>query len=231
MQNLPAPDIYDRELQFMPWGNLIQEIEDGLPLIVPENGTVLDLMCGTGALLARLRKRRPDITFTGIDLDGEYIAYARKRCPEVRWVVDDATTWNTTKKFHTIVVTGGLHHVPHEKQEAFLCHVKHLMRDDGYAIIADPYISAYETEAERRRAAIELGAHYLLATKAKGAPTYILQAAIGILCNDVRGTEYKTSLHRMDAIMSRVFSTKSRWKTWPESNEVEYGEYYYIVSK
>ena len=45
----------------------------------PEAQSVLELGCGTGAILAGLGS---GFSLTGIDLSSEMLAYARRRCPE-----------------------------------------------------------------------------------------------------------------------------------------------------
>lgn len=43
------------------------------------NGSVLEIGCGTGLILEELAKRQPDLTITGIDLTDSMLAIAKKR--------------------------------------------------------------------------------------------------------------------------------------------------------
>ncbi|WP_370247835.1 putative protein N(5)-glutamine methyltransferase [Nocardioides sp.] len=51
--------------------------------IAPPGGAVLDLCCGSGALLAALRRRRPDVVGLAADLDPDAVAVARRNLPGV----------------------------------------------------------------------------------------------------------------------------------------------------
>lgn len=48
-------------------------------LVVPEGARVLDLGCGTGALLEALRRDQPRARFSGLDLTGPMLGSARER--------------------------------------------------------------------------------------------------------------------------------------------------------
>lgn len=52
--------------------------------LAPEDGTVVDLCCGSGALLAALAVRRPDLDGHAADIDAAAVAYARTNLPPER---------------------------------------------------------------------------------------------------------------------------------------------------
>ncbi|MEO9322947.1 putative protein N(5)-glutamine methyltransferase [Nocardioides sp. C4-1] len=52
--------------------------------LAPDDGTVVDLCCGTGALLAALVVRRPDLDGHAADLDPAAVACARRNLPAER---------------------------------------------------------------------------------------------------------------------------------------------------
>ena len=43
----------------------------------PQGGRVLEVGCGTGRNLIVLAQRRPDVSFTGVDISTEMLAYAK----------------------------------------------------------------------------------------------------------------------------------------------------------
>jgi len=191
MQNLPTAETYAKEVLYMPWGILTKQVIDFVVKNVPENGTVLDLLCGTGNLLGDLQKQRPDISYTGADLEQEFIKYANEQYPGIEFIKADAFKWTSAMKNDAVLVTGGLHHLPYEKQEAFI------KKDKGFAIIADPYIDDYSSETERRVAAAKLGYEYLLATMKNGASDDVLLATAGLIGNDVVMVEFKNSIKKV----------------------------------
>lgn len=60
---------------------LLVDLADDL---APDGGTVVDLCCGSGALLAALRARRPDLDGHAADLDPAAVAVARRNLPPDR---------------------------------------------------------------------------------------------------------------------------------------------------
>lgn len=228
MQNLPTPEVYQKEVQYMPWGVLIAEIEKYIIDIVPQNGTVLDLLCGTGYLLGELQKKRPDILFTGVDLENEFIDYAQRQYPSISFHVADALLWENTQKFDAVLCTGGLHHIPYEKQKGFVHKLSTFVKNDGFAIVADPYIDHYENEQERKLAAAKLGYEYLTATIQNGAPDDVIAATASLIQNDVFAVEFKSSMKKTEPFFEEYFDKVIVHKTWPGS-ETEYGDYYFIL--
>ncbi len=229
MQNLPPAEIYSREFKYMPWGLLLAEVLDYLVENVRPNGRVLDLLCGPGYLAGRLKKRRPDISIVGVDLEEGYVEYAAAAYPEVEFLCADALQWQPTGQFDAVVCTGGLHHIEYEKQADFVERLSELTKaDDGFAIVGDPYIDSYSTETERRIAAAKLGGKYLVETINSGADEEVLKAAIEIISNDIFLVEFKTSTKFAEENFQRFFSKIEQHKTWP-MQDTEYGDYYYIL--
>lgn len=100
----------------------------------PPAARLLDVACGTGLFAERLRRARPAISLTGIDLSPAMLDQARRRLPEqpgVRWVEGgadrlpfpdgsfDAVTCNNAfhlipdqpramREFHRVLTSGGL---------------------------------------------------------------------------------------------------------------------------
>lgn len=230
MQNLPTAEIYEKEFQYFPWGLLAKQIENIVLSKTPSNGTILDLMCGTGYSLAELQKKRMDLVLTGVDLESEFIQYAKAHYRGIDFVVADAFEWQPTGKYDVVLCMAGVHHLLYDKQEPFIKKISKLVKDDGLAIVADPYIDDYKNEEERKVTSAKLGYEYLAATIQNDAPEEIVEAAISILRNDVLGIEYKTSLKKMKPVFEKYFANVELNKTWP-NHDSEYGDYYFVLSK
>ncbi|MBW4078369.1 MAG: class I SAM-dependent methyltransferase [Acidobacteria bacterium] len=75
----------------------------------PDANSVLELGCGTGAVLAGLGS---GLSLTGIDLSREMLAYARRRCPGARFLEGDIISFSLDETFDVIVcVYDTLNHV------------------------------------------------------------------------------------------------------------------------
>jgi SAM-dependent methyltransferase len=75
----------------------------------PSATTILELGCGTGAILEGLG---PRFTRTGVDLSGAMLARARQRCPDVNFLHGDITTISLARRFDAVIcVLDTLNHV------------------------------------------------------------------------------------------------------------------------
>ena len=83
-------------------------------LLVPEDASVLEIGCGTGALLARLKARRK----VGIDLSSQRIELARARVPEAEFHVQAAEALDLPERFDYILISDTLN---------FAADVQHVM--------------------------------------------------------------------------------------------------------
>jgi trans-aconitate methyltransferase len=230
MQNLPSAETYEKEFRYMPWGILIREVQAMIVLEAKLNGSLLDLMCGPGYLLGQIEKQRPDLALAGIDLESEFIKYAEKRYPGVKFIVADTSVWKSDERYDMILCTAGLHHLPDEKQEPFIQSLAALLKEDGFAIVADPYIDDYSNEQERKLAGAKLGYEYLAATIRNGATDDVVQAAIEVLRNDVFLVEWKSSAEKMKPLFEKYFASVEMHKTWPDGAS-GYGDYCFILKK
>jgi len=75
----------------------------------PQADSVLELGCGTGAILAGLGS---GLALTGLDLSPEMLEIARRRCPHARLHLDDMTTFSLREQFDVVLcVFDTLNHV------------------------------------------------------------------------------------------------------------------------
>jgi trans-aconitate methyltransferase len=207
MRKLPSPKIYEQEIKYMPWGILIKEILGWIVKNAPQKSNVLDLMCGPGQLLSKIRTDRKDLSLTGVDDDQRYIDFAKNKYPTINFICADVLNWQTDERYDLILVTGGLHHIPYDQQTTLLNKVAELLNENGTCILADPYIDNYSSEKERKIAAAKLGHEYIKAVIENNASDEIISASIDILSNDIlpRG-EYKNSKEKTKKLISPFFS-------------------------
>ncbi len=75
----------------------------------PATKSVLELGCGTGAVLAGLGS---GLSLTGLDLSPEMLAYAKRRCPSARLYQADMSTFHRPEQFDVVLcVFDTLNHV------------------------------------------------------------------------------------------------------------------------
>jgi SAM-dependent methyltransferase len=101
--------------------------------LCPRAQTVLELGCGTGAVLAGLGS---GFVLTGVDLSSEMLAYAHRRCPSARLVEADITTLSLAERFDVVVcVYDTLNHVTDfEGWTSVFARVAQHLRDGGLFI-------------------------------------------------------------------------------------------------
>ena len=87
----------------------IAHVLDALARFAPAAASVLELGCGTGAVLAGLGS---GLELVGVDLSESMLEYARRRCPDARLLRADITTLDLGERFDAVVcVYDTLNHV------------------------------------------------------------------------------------------------------------------------
>lgn len=226
---LPEADVYERGLEFWPYKASLDLVIKNIVEQAPSNSHLVDMMCGPGYLLGRVKKLRPDLTLVGVDIDRRYIEYGRQAHPSVYFKQGNVLSWSTTRRFETVVCTGAIHHVPYEQQEVAIATLASLVVPRGMAIISDCYIDDYSTENERKLAAARLGYEYLKVTIDNAAPDDVVGWTIDILRNDVFKGEFKTSFLKREPLLEKHFRNVDTYITWPVpgSNRL-YGDYVHL---
>ena len=116
--------------------------------------TVLEVGCGTGILIDRLAGRFKGAEFLGIDINKEFIQFAKKNYGGKRKKFMMGDIQSVGKKFDAIVTVDVLHHLDCPLEE-FAEDVIKRLRKGGHWIVFDhnamnPYILIWQILAERR---------------------------------------------------------------------------------
>jgi len=75
--------------------------------IIPEGSSVLEIGCGTGTLLARVRPSRG----VGVDISPKMIAIAAARHPGLRFLVADASALRLSEAFDYVMIPDVIEHL------------------------------------------------------------------------------------------------------------------------
>jgi SAM-dependent methyltransferase len=69
-------------------------------------GSVLDAGCGTGRLAQELDRRGVEVV--GVDVDGSMIAAARRRRPDLAWLISDIGDLGLDRTFDVVAMVGNV---------------------------------------------------------------------------------------------------------------------------
>lgn len=228
-----SPELYEASINWMPWRTMQHQMLESVLRSAPKDGSVLDLMCGTGLLLREICKYRPDLRLTGVDLDEVYLHHAQKNhAGDATWINSDVRTWKPNERFDVVLCQGSLHHVSPDDQPAVIALMHYSAKPGGLVLLSDVCVRDWLSERSRRLAVTELGAAYIAAILGigKDAPPEQLRLACRILENDLTGGEWKTSVAIHERMLEPHFPQRDRVRTWPERGiEVEYGEYVWTM--
>lgn len=114
----------------------------------PGTRTVLELACGTGAILEQLH---PHYELTGLDLSQEMLEVARQKVPQARLLRDDMTRFDLGERFDVVLcVFDSLNHlVSFEQWEAVFDRAREHLHDGG--------IFVFDVNTERKLASFAEG--------------------------------------------------------------------------
>jgi len=157
-----AADDYDRTIRtFIPgYERMVATVVHWLDGHVPEDGLVVDLGAGTGALGAAVLEALPDVRVELVDVDPNMLEVAATRCAAHagRLRVRHARFQDELPRCHAVVASLALHHVAThaEKRELYRA-IRDALEPGGLVVVADALI--YPDGPERRRMIEDLFAH------------------------------------------------------------------------
>lgn len=75
---------------------------------------VLEVGCGFGRVGASIKRRWPDIKYTGMDISADLVEGAKKRLPDSEIILADLVTWEDDRQWDLVLAISALSHVPPE---------------------------------------------------------------------------------------------------------------------
>jgi trans-aconitate methyltransferase len=135
-----------------------QLIEDAIASRTAPTRHVIELGCGPGKLLADLAGRRPEIAFTGVEIDPKMVEHARDRhrLLNVRYELADITRNELPGRCDLLFSIDVLHHV--HDLPPFLTAVRRLLETGGTWVAVEPNIYhpyIYYSQERMRRAGFD----------------------------------------------------------------------------
>lgn len=225
-----SANIYEKEYEFWPWGELIKFIADWIEKNAPLNANVLDYMCGTGYLLNELVKHRSDLYCFGCSITREYIEYAQREYSRIKVELCDALKYKPPAKPDIVICNAGIHHLPWKKQPVFIEKVASEIETGKIFIVGEELICEYKNEKTRRLSVIEMLAEEMRYMIKKKATPEILVTAAELLKADLLAQEYKISMATIISMLNKYFEIEKRYRIWPHKNK-DYGDYVFICRK
>lgn len=83
---------------------------------IPQQGSILDLGCGTGEPIAQFFIQH-GFFITGVDGSPKMIDLCKKRFPEMKWIVGDMTSINLHQKFDAVIAWDSFFHLSQDDQK------------------------------------------------------------------------------------------------------------------
>ena len=101
-------------------------------------GLALEIGCGTGRIISKLKDKRPDIVFSGIDIDVVALEIAKKKLNGSKEIFySDATEFISKKKYENIYfMFNGLMHIEGLRQQTALNNFHCNLIDGGKLFLA-----------------------------------------------------------------------------------------------
>ena len=97
---------------------------------LPKGGRVLDLGCGTGEPVASYLLQS-GFKVVGVDYSASMIDIAKRRFPNVQWIVAEMTNFTSDAPFHGVIGWDSFFHLTQDKQRTLLSRLCEWMPREG----------------------------------------------------------------------------------------------------
>jgi len=105
------------------------------------NQKVLDVGCGPGNIILKLKQYEPSLDVTGLDIDPKILSVAKKKLKkyniEAQLVEASATDFAIEEDFDIIVSTLMFHHIDRTQKQKMLSEVMNHLRENGRFFLYD----------------------------------------------------------------------------------------------
>lgn len=109
---------------------------------MPQQGKVLEAMCGTGILSQRLSEEYPDCVYTALDFSSGMLAQIPDNINKVQSSVTDTKLPN--EGFDRVFLRSAIYDLPRDQQFVALKELKRVLKKDGIFVL-QTYVSSPET--------------------------------------------------------------------------------------
>lgn len=92
--------------------------------------SVLEVGCGFGRVGASIKRRWPDVEYTGMDISADLVEGAKKRLPDSEIILADLVTWEDDRQWDVVLAISALSHVPPEDIRPVIAKLKTWARHD-----------------------------------------------------------------------------------------------------
>ncbi|OHD21303.1 MAG: hypothetical protein A2086_03140 [Spirochaetes bacterium GWD1_27_9] len=118
---------------------------DDLLKLIQNNSNCLDLACGPANISSYLKKNKPELKITGIDLSIEMLKIAKQNVPDGVFINEDFRNITFQENTFDLVIFGfGLPYISLENFEIILSKIKWILKKDGLL-----YLSFMEGDKNR----------------------------------------------------------------------------------
>ena len=212
---MPSPEIYEQELIYWPWRELIGYLAGYLTDVTPQGGVVLDYMSGTGTLLRQLSLRRADLAVSGCDINLPFVKFAAENQHGAAFFHVDARRFSPSRTPDVVTCTAGLHHLAFDEHGRFLKKIASECSPKTIVIIGEEAIPAHNDEVGRKRSALALNVSLLEYGIEHNWPDSLLQEAVAVMKRDILlSGEFKRSVSGWRSIIGETFVITKEIKTW-----------------
>lgn len=152
-----------------------------------ERSEVVEIGCGPARILPVVLSINPTIRLTGLDVDFDFLEYARNRVKDtpIKIIESDIVNYSHPIPVDIFYSEGFHHHIAKGKTvQDYLKNVHHQLKEGGYYIVGDEFIAEYKNEAERDMKLVLWYCH-IIANAMKNGFDYLAREEAKTLLDDI----------------------------------------------
>lgn len=215
----------------------------------PKKSIILDLCCGTGEIVRRIKRLDQFQKIYCVDINQDYLNLCHDKLlmnisppdkPEqiiFKFICADAVNYSLVEsKANIIILSSAIHHIEDNFKKKFMKNVYRNLKDDGIVIICENLLGDFSNKEEHDKQTIDFYNKKIIEINTQKLDSYLIEIVEDIATRGIEGNcEYKMSYRIFRELLAKTsFKIDKEYKVWPKTKvfrSSKIGDFVFIVKK
>lgn len=213
----------------------------------PKKSIILDLCCGTGEIIRRIKKPSRFQAIYCVDINRDYLNLLKDKLFAsqgdlsdngiFKFICADAVTYSLVNaQADIIILSSAIHHIEDNFKEKFVKNVAKNIKDGGVVIICEDLLGSFSNKEEHDKRTIEFYGKKIVEIKTKKLNSKLIEIVEDIVARGIEGNcEYKMSYRIFRELLAKNnLEVDKEHKVWPKTKMFrnnKIGDFVFVVKK